>query len=128
MIKFEIKNIDQLLRAYGKVGEVFRKEMKIGFEKSAALVERSAKKKTPVDTGHLRRSIRRPRQIRLGDKQVAVGSNLRYALKQHEGLHFSHTTGEAKFLDRALKENEKKIIGFFKKMIDNIITQLAEYK
>ena len=124
MITIKIKNIDQLLRAYGKVGNVVQKEMKDALDKSAALVERSAKRKVQVDSGHLRRSIQKPRRPRAGYKQVFVGSNVKYALKQHEAVHFRHRVGEAKFLDKALKQNEKRITGFFKKMIKNIIKRL----
>jgi len=128
MIKIEIKNIDQLLEAYGKVGDIVRKEMKDALNKSAAVVERSAKRKTPVDTGTLRRSIQKPRRVRAGDKQVYVGSNVKYALPVHEKLNVFHKVGEAKFLENALLENEKKCIRFFKQMIDNIITKLAKYR
>ena len=124
MITIKIKNIDQLLRKYDRVGQIVRKEMKGALDKSASVVERSAKHKVPVDTGHLRKSIQKPREIKRGDRQVAVGSNLKYALRQHEGMHFRHRVGEAKFLDKALKENEKKINRFSKQMTDNIIKSL----
>jgi len=51
MIDIKIKNIDQLMRAYDNVGNIVRKEMKDALNKSAAVVENTAKRKTPVDTG-----------------------------------------------------------------------------
>ncbi len=128
MINIKIQNIDQLIRAYGKVGQIVQKEMKDALNKSAAVVERTAKRKVPVKDGLLRRSIQKGKRARAGDRQVAVGSNVKYALKQHESLHFRHKVGEAKFLDKALKENEKKINRFFKQMINNILRKLAKYK
>jgi len=128
MIDIKIKNIEQLMNAYGNVGKIVRKEMSDALNKSAAVVERSAKRKTPVDQGHLRRSIQKGHKARSGDKQVSVGSNVKYALSQHENLHFRHTTGEAKFLDNALRQNESRINRFFKEMINNIIKQLAKYR
>ena len=131
MIDIKIKNINQLMKAYGDVGNIVKKEMKDALDKSAAVVERAAKHKSPVARiagGTLKRSLLQVGKAKLGDKQVAVGTNVKYALKQHESLHFRHTTGEAKFLDKALRENEKKIIGFFKTMIKNLLTKLAKYK
>ncbi len=130
MIKIKIQNIDQLMRAYGRVGQIVKKEMKDALNKSAAVVERAAKRKTPVDTGTLRRSIQKPRRARAGDKRVAVGSNVRYAEYVHgtpehpRGYFIRHKTGEAEFLDKALKQNEKKINRFFKQMVHNIIKSL----
>ena len=128
MIDIKIKNIDQLMRAYDNVGNIVRKEMKDALNKSGAVVENTAKRKTPVDQGHLRRSIQKGKKARAGDRQVSVGSNVKYALSQHENLHFRHTVGEAKFLDKALKQNESRINRFFKEMINNIIKKLARYR
>ena len=134
MIDIKIKNIDQLMQAYGNVGNIVRKEMKDALNKSAAVVENAAKRKTPVNKtpgivgGHLRRSIHKTSKARAGDSQVAVGSNVKYALIQHESLHFRHATGEAKFLDKALKQNESRINRFFKEMINNVIKRLAKYR
>jgi len=128
MIDIKMKNMDQLMKVYGKVGQIVQKEMKDALNKSAAVVERAAKKKTPVDSGHLRRSIQKSRKAKAGESKVFVGSDVRYALKQHEGEHFKHRTGEAKFLDKALRENERKVMAFFKQMINNIIKKLAKYK
>jgi len=134
MIDIKMKNMDQLMKVYGKVGQIVQKEMKDALNKSAAVVERAAKRKTPVDTGHLRRSIQKGRKARAGDKKVVVGTNVRYAEYVHgtpehpRGYYVSHKTGEAKFLDKALRENERKVMAFFKQMINNIIKKLAKYK
>jgi len=128
MIDIKIKNIDQLINAYGKVGQIVQKEMKDALNKSAAEVERYAKRLAPVDDGHLKRSIQKPKRVSAGDRQVAVGSNVKYAMRQHENEHYRHTVGGAKFLEKSLKLNEKKCIRFFKEMIDNILTKLAKYQ
>jgi len=134
MIDIKIKNIDQLMRAYDNVGNIVRKEMKDALNKSAAVVENTAKRKTPVDTGRLRRSIQKTKRVRAGDKKVFVGTNVKYAEYVHgspehpRGYFTRHTTGEAGFLDKALKLNKDKINRFFKEMINNIIKKLAKYR
>jgi len=128
MISVKLENIEQLLRSYGKVADTVRKEMKDALDRSAAVVESTAKRLTPVDKGHLRRSIQKPRRVRAGDKTTAVGSNVKYAMPVHEITRNRHTVGEAKFLEKALKRNETQIRKFFKQMIDNILNKLAKYR
>lgn len=128
MISIKIQNIDQLMRAYGNVGNIVKKEMKDALDKSAAVVERAAKHKVPVDTGHLKRSIQKPKKPKAGDRQVLVGSDVKYALAVHKNKYARHRVGESEYLEKALKENEKKIIRFFKTMINNILNKLAKYK
>jgi HK97 gp10 family phage protein len=128
MIDIKIENLEQLMKAYGNVGNIVRKEMKDALNKSSAVVEREAKRRTPVDLGHLRRSIQKTKRVSAGDKKVYVGSNVKYARRQHEGINFKHTTGEAKFLENALERKKSTIIRYFKEMINNIINKLARYK
>ena len=116
------------MRAYGNVGNIVRKEMKDALNKSAAVVEYYGKRLSPVDKGHLRRSIQKGNKARAGDRQVSVGSNLKYALKQHEHTEYHHEIGQAKFLDKALKANEPRIKRYFKEMINNILFELAKYR
>jgi len=123
-----MKNTKQLLNAYGKIGQIVQKEMKDALDKSAAVVERAAKHKVPVDTGRLKGSIQKPRRIKAKDTQALVGSNTKYAVAVHKNKTARHKVGESEYLKKALVQNEKKIRGFFKKMINNIINSLKKYQ
>jgi len=125
MIDVKIKNIDQFIKAYGKVGQITQKEMKDALNKSSAIVERDAKRLTPVDTGHLRRSIQKPKRVSAGDTKTAVGSNVKYAYWVHKFTHYKHKVGEAKFLEKAFNRNLKKMNKIFDQMIENIIKKLT---
>lgn len=64
-----------------------------------------AQDKTPVDTGALKASARTKFKDTSSGYQAEVSFNTPYALRQHEDLSLRHETGEAKFLENALKEN-----------------------
>ena len=67
-----------------------------------------AKARTPVDTGTLRASgTVFPPEIRPQSVKTVAGfggAAKDYAIVQHERLDFSHTVGEAKFLERPFLE------------------------
>lgn len=119
-MKIEIKNKAKINRAYKRIPGLLEKYIARSLNKAADLVENKAKRKTPVDQGTLRRSIRQPRKANEGDKKTQVGTNIVYALRQHENLHYNHTTGEAKFLEKALEQNKRKINKIFQKELGNL--------
>jgi len=120
----KIQGIQAIKQAYLQIPQIMNSEMKDALIKSASLVEDSAKHKVPFKEGILMTSIMRPRDPGIGERQVRVGSNLDYAMAQHENLHYKHRRGEAKYLEKALKENESNIRRIFDKMISNIIKRL----
>jgi hypothetical protein len=124
MIKIKVKNADAINRAYTQIPQIMNKRMKEALERSIAIVESAAKRKTPVDKGGLRRSIRKPKEVRKGDRQVYLGSNLPYARRQHEELHYRHNVGQAKYLEKGLEESKSKVTNIFKKMISDVIVDL----
>ena len=69
------------------------------------------KTRTPVRDGHLRASVhltpakRTSRGVEV--KWVAGGTAAVYALKQHEDLSYSHTTGQAKYISSVVFEDAK---------------------
>lgn len=74
----------------------------------AELIMTKAKQLTPVDLGTLRASgvVQSPD---VGPKRVVVelgfgGAAAAYALVQHERTDFTHTVGQAKFLEQPMKE------------------------
>lgn len=65
--------------------------------------------RTPMDVGDLRSSIVVvPAQADM-NPTAEVGSDLPYAPRQHEGLHFRHRHGRAKFLESALQDTEDEV-------------------
>lgn len=77
----------------------------------AALYERAvgvmtdSKKQTPVDTGRLRSSgfVSAPMEVGPGGgMKVVMGYGTEYAVFVHEDTDASHTTGNAKYLEKAL--------------------------
>lgn len=75
-----------------------------GLNQAAALLQARTVPRTPKDTGELRRSL--VIQPASSDRLYSsVGSNLAYAVRQHEELGYRHKYGEAKFLERALYDN-----------------------
>ncbi len=62
-----------------------------------------AQAKTPIDTGDLRKSAQVDK-TNIGSYRVSYNES--YAAIQHENLSFNHPGGgEAKYLDKATKEN-----------------------
>ena len=126
MITMKIKNAGAITKAYTQIPQIMNERMKDALEKSASLVENSAKRKSPVNLGFLKKSLMKPRGINSGDRQVYVGSNLDYAIRQHENIHYRHKVGEAKFLQKGLEENKNKIIKVFQIMINEVIKDLKK--
>jgi hypothetical protein len=66
-----------------------------------------AQERTPVDTGNLKGSgfVRKE-----GKLSVSIGFGAAYAIYVHEDLEAKHTTGQAKFLESALRDNRDAIL------------------
>lgn len=70
----------------------------------------------PIDLGDLRGDLANPRKE--SDLEWKVGSDLPYALKQHECTWFNHPKGgQAKFLESAFNQNVDKYINEIAKAI-----------
>lgn len=69
-----------------------------------------SQEKAPVDTGALKASgTTEPARIDGGRIVKALGHNLEYAAAVHERLDLHHDQGEAKFLEKAIRENADKL-------------------
>lgn len=80
-VQIEILNLKDVQRAIIKGPEIMRDALNTGLEKSAFLVERESKIKTPVDTGRLRASI----FTTLRPLVATVMPKTNYAVFVHEG-------------------------------------------
>ena len=77
-----------------------------GLNQAAAFLHSRAVPRTPKDSGELRRSL----TIHPASSTrpfSAVTSNLVYAVRQHEELGYRHKYGEAKYLERPMKEHAR---------------------
>ena len=118
-ISIRIENIEEIQRFLETRPERTREELNRAVQKTALLVKRRAKLKTPVDTGRLKTSIKsKTFKSKLAGE---VFTEIRYAIPVHENLRARHRVGEAKYLERAAKQSVSRINGFFKDAIKNIL-------
>ena len=75
-------------------------------------VERESIKRTPIDTGHLRRSAAGNSTVYSADKKGAKGIvyyTANYAVWVHERTEMRHTVGEAKYLQNAIADVKRSL-------------------
>lgn len=86
-IKIDVQALRNRFREYGQA--VTQEAVPVALERGALVVEREAKRRAPVDDGHLRRSItHRIVKQGLGDETemvAQVGTNLHYAIHVEYG-------------------------------------------
>ena len=81
-----------------------------GMLKAGHFISLKSKEGTPVDTGNLRGStyVSEGTDVK-GNPIIEVGLTAEYAVAVHENLEVKYVTGSAKFLQRAVNDNRKKI-------------------
>ena len=75
-------------------------------------VERESIKRTPIDTGNLRRSAAGNATVYSANKKGAKGTvyyTANYAVYVHERTELRHTVGEAKYLQNAIVNVKRKL-------------------
>ena len=105
----------------------FKRKRKAGLQAAAIETAGAAKTMTPVDTGRLRASIAwaadgeaRVHKDNWDENTVIyevtaplgearIGTNVNYAIYVHEDLDAHHPTGEAKFLENAIRQKQPRI-------------------
>lgn len=104
-----------LRRALAAAGERANEALAAAVADEADAVMAESKRRAPVDTGTLRSSgTVAPVERRRGKVRVEMGyggAASAYALVQHEEMGYNHTVGEAKFLERPLRERAPKVAG-----------------
>lgn len=121
MIKVQIKGLDKLAKNLAKYPKESAKNIQQAITASIFQVERKAKPKTPVDTGRLRAGYRH----KFGFLTGTLFNPVKYALKQHEGIHFKHRVGEAKFMEKGLHQSLGWINSFFEKALEKTLKAIA---
>lgn len=122
MIKFEIKGLKELSKNLRKYPEISAREIQDAINSSINQVEREAKPRTPVKTGRLRAGYHQSFGLLTGK----LYNRVKYAVKQHEGLYFKHTVGEAKFLENAIVHSLGQITKFFEQALENILKKIRK--
>lgn len=74
-----IEGLDKLLATLSGLGGNIKESSKKGLERGAKKIQKNAKYLTPVDTGHLRNSIKTKSQSTQDGAEAQVYTNLEYA-------------------------------------------------
>lgn len=108
-MKFTLKGEKAARKRLKKLIKKAPKQVAQAMWQTAQDIHRGAAAKTPVKTGHLRRSyvVDAPK-ITKRSITVLVGYSAHYALWVHERTELSHHVGQAKFLSAAVDEYAKK--------------------
>ena len=83
---------------------------KAGLYEAGLFIERESEKRTPVDTGNLKAGTYAQLFKKHLQDIVEIGYQAHYAPHVHEQVENNHPVGQAKFLEDALKDNERKIV------------------
>lgn len=84
-------------------------------QRAAYLVERNAKRETPVQTGTLRRSI----TTAVGTRRALIGTNLHYAVYVHEGTKHRRPNP---YLERGLQLSRDSLVSLFREQGLRLLT------
>jgi len=92
-----VKGLGQIKNALSQVKKEHEKKKRKALTRIGVIVKADSVKLTPyIDVD--------------GSKSVFIGYTAYYAVYVHEDLEAYHEVGEAKFLDKAIKMNQKRII------------------
>lgn len=72
-----------------------------------------AQKLAPIDTGNLKNSdVSVPAELHGDQVTKVIGFNAEYAAAVHERLNVHHNQGQAKYLNKAVMDNQPKLDSF----------------
>lgn len=74
-----VEGLDELLATLSGLGGSIQESAKKGLERGAKKIQRNAKLLSPVDTGHLRNSIKTKSETTQEGAEAQVYTNLEYA-------------------------------------------------
>jgi len=104
-----LKGAGDVIANLKKVQSEFAKKRRQALTRIGVIVKADSVKMTPVDTTNLRGAAFSEVQ---GQDSVIIGydQSAAYAPYVHEDLEAHHDVGEAKFLEKAVKKNQKRIL------------------
>lgn len=122
---FQIKftNLEAVKKALVSAPQIAVPKFDKAIKKSIYKINRNTIPLTPVDTGRLRGSI--GESIQFTPLRGRIGSNLVYALSQHENENFRHNRGEAKYLEKGANRSIKFIEDEFKTAAQETFDEIA---
>lgn len=106
-----ISGFDNVLRNLNQKIGMIKSKSRQGLKVAGLIVEGASKRMTPVDTGNLRAGTYTELLEISGNVGVEIGYTANYAVFVHERTELHHNFGQAKFLEEALKQNERQILG-----------------
>lgn len=100
-VKMRVKPSSTLMANLSKVAKTIPEAVVIGMVALAEVIMLDAVERVPVDTGRLRQAgyVAPPSSV-TGTVEMGFGTD--YAIPVHERTEVRHTTGEAKFLEKAI--------------------------
>jgi hypothetical protein len=99
-----VEGLEKILSNLSRKIDRIEKRSKEGLLAAGLMIQAEAQKMTPVDDGFLKASAY-TRRTPENKSIVEIGFSQNYALYVHEDLEAHHTVGEAKFLEKAIREN-----------------------
>ena len=106
------KTMHKLRRQLGNIEGATRN----GLLAAGHYVKAKSMAQTPVEFGNLRAS-HYVSEGRLGDPTIEIGTTASYSMPVHERLDAYHPVGNAKFLERAIMENQKEILRIVQRFV-----------
>lgn len=117
--RMTISGIDKVLRNLNREIKAIKGRSRQGMHMAALIVKGTALPLTPIETGNLRGSwFSHP--LQQGDNigvELGYGEGASYAVYVHERTELHHDVGQAKFLEEALKREEKRILEILRKTV-----------
>jgi hypothetical protein len=110
MARSVLKGGDEVLRNLNREIAKLRGRTRFGVYKAALLVRRESQRLTPVDQGNLISSAGTESVGSEEQPASVIYYTASYAPFVHEDLEARHTNGTAKFLEKALLENEGRVL------------------
>lgn len=110
-----ISGIDIVLSNLNRSVAGIKNRSRQGLQAAAFVVLGASKVLTPIVTGNLRGDTETKPFGTADNPAVEIRYNATYAVFVHERTELHHPVGQAKFLETALKQNEKKILEIIRK-------------
>lgn len=104
-IRIKAENLEQVIRKFKEFPDKIVRHLDQFMMKASLILEGETKLRTPVDTGRLRSSI----FTNLQPLRSTISTNVDYAVYVHEDLTAYHPTGEALFMENAVKAKENEL-------------------
>jgi len=126
-VKIKITGLDDIIKRYPQAPARIEQGIKRAFLKSLFSAIQQVRTRTPVKTGHLKRSIGNPafggwKWIK--GKIASMGTNINYAIWV-EVRRARHPVGDWKYMERGIQASLKNIKGFFEREIADAIRKLT---